>query len=97
MAEFKPFLDIVSGLGPSGLLALSIWLLIRGKVRVEREVTERDAQIAALKTERDFWQGKALEGMRLAGRATSVSEQVMAKTATRDGNDRPAETEGRQP
>jgi hypothetical protein len=68
--EITEILRLTSQAGAFGIIVLFFVLAAKGKVRWEREVTDKEAQLQELKKERDDWRQLALHG-------TSLAEQTV--------------------
>lgn len=90
------FFDLVSKLTVSGVLALAIIALVRGWLVTKREYDARErehetsrqrdaARIAALESEAEEWQGRALAAWGVTRDAVSLTERAIRGGPNREG------------
>lgn len=66
--------DFISRGGVAGVLGYVFWQLMKGSLRLGREVTDKEEQLVRMRADRDRWQSMTFETLKLGERVTSIAE-----------------------
>jgi hypothetical protein len=78
----KPFVQLITSFGGFGVSVVFGWAVYTKRLRLGREVEERDALISELKADRDRWMQTAMRSITNNERLQNTNEKAVGAVAS---------------
>ena len=72
--DYVQLFNVLKDIGIGGILGLILYYVINGRLRLDREVKDKEVQLEAAIKDRDRWEKIAFELLNLGERVTRIAE-----------------------